>query len=371
MGIQELLREVANTYDASAGSYRHVVGQQVLRGVASRSDLALPSPLRAKGYGGRTTPAATPWIGVFDPRINEKPGEGLYLAYIFSADLRTVSLTLQQSISYLEQRLGRGLARQIHLRRNAARLRAALGAQRRNGWMDEPELRHRAERPRAYEAASVISRCYETDQLPAESDLMDDLSHAAQLLTNVNEVDLSWWSQDNADFVTAGYSSSVHSTASEDPLSGFHPKDSSDYFAKIAARQQVKKRSHEKLINSFGVYVVERGFTPTTHLMHPKDLVLHRAEERRSADEEWLVEAKVVRRGNPTEAVRQAVGQLFEYSHFLYEERRRPEPHLVGLFTEDIGGYSSYLEKHGIASIWQKGDEWEGSPLAGEWGMVR
>ncbi|MEE1802401.1 DUF3578 domain-containing protein [Streptomyces sp. JV176] len=370
MGIQDMLREVADTYDASAGSYRDVVGQQVLRGVASRSDLALPSPLRAKGYGGRTTPAATPWIGVFDPRINDKPGKGLYLAYIFSADLRTVSLTLQQSITYLEQRLGRGLARQVHLRRNAARLRTALERQRRIGWTDEPELRHNAERPRAYEAASVISRCYEAAQLPSEADLKDDLAHAAQLLERVHEVDLSWWSQDAADFAAAGYSSSVHAAASEDPLAGFHPKDSSDYIANIAARQQVKKRSHEKLIDSFGMFVVERGFTPTTHLMHPKDLVLHRTEDSESVGEEWLVEAKVVRRGNPTEAVRQAVGQLFEYSHFLYQEKRRPEPHLVGLFAEGIGGYSRYLEKHGIASIWQDGDEWGGSPLAGEWGII-
>ncbi|MFJ7997317.1 MrcB family domain-containing protein [Streptomyces sp. NPDC096310] len=370
MGIHGLLREVADTYDASAGSKKHVVGQRVLRGVAQRSDLLLPPGLFAKGYGGQTTPAATPWIGVFDPEVNSHAGKGLYLAYIFSADLQTVSLTLQQGITHLEDRLGRGRARQEHLRRQASRLRRAIATQRRSGWFDEPELRHHADRPKAYEAASVISRRYDTYHLPNEDTIQEDLAYASRLLKRVDIADRLWQFEDGPSFADVNYAPDGHRVREDDPLFGFHPKDSSDYVANIAAHQQVKKRHHESLIDSFGRHIVSRGYIPTTRLMHPKDIVLHRENDDATLGDEWLVEAKVVRGGNPTEAVRQAVGQLYEYSYFLYRQKKRAEPHLLGLFTENVGVYSEYLENRGIGSIWRDGDGWGGSSLATDWGMI-
>jgi hypothetical protein len=97
---------------------------------------------------------------------------------------------------------------------------------------------------------------------------------------------------------------------------------------------------------------------------HPKDLVL------RKDGIEWLVEAKTVKRGNPTKAVREAVGQLFEYNHFLYEQEGYPKPHLLALFTDDIGAYAAYLEGLGVASIWRTVDGWAGSASAATWGLV-
>ncbi|TFI24035.1 DUF3578 domain-containing protein [Streptomyces sp. 4R-3d] len=370
MGIRDLLLEVARTYDASEGTRSEVVGQRVLREVASRTDLPLPSGLFAEGHGGQTSAAATPWIGVFDPEINSSAVKGVYLAYIFSADLQTVSLTLQQGITHLEYRLGKGKARQEHLRRKAARLRRAAAIQRRNGWVDEPELRHEAARPKAYEAASVIARIYDVADLPEEASLESDLVYAADALKRTSTADRLWWFEDTNGQLELNYPPDDHMLHQEDPLAGFQPKDSSDYIANIAAKQQIKRRRHEELISEFGLHIAACGFRPTTRLKHPRDLVLHRQDEEQGMGDEWLVEAKVVRDGNPTEAVRHAVGQLLEYSHFLYSEKGLPEPHLIGLFTEDVGVYSSYLERRGIASIWQTRSEWDGSPSAKKWGMI-
>ncbi|WP_328312600.1 DUF3578 domain-containing protein [Streptomyces sp. NBC_00442] len=367
MGIRELLRDVATTYDRSAGSRRDVPGQRVLRSVAKRTDLVLPDGFTAQGHGGQTTPAATPWIGLFDSRGNSDPKQGLYLAYIFSADLKTVALTLQQGITSLEKRLGKGQAREAHLRWHAARLRRAVAAQRRQGWADEPSLRDGSTRPKAYEAASVIARPYATDRLPQEVDLQGDLLHAVDLLRSAEVANQAWWIADSGSSLTVGYDVSSHGY-NADPLAGFKPKDSSDYLANIRSKQQVKRRSHEKLIEDFALHSVTCGYAPRTDGQHPKDLVLSRHGADVTDADEWLVEAKVVRNGNPTDAVRQAVGQLFEYRHFLYQGRR--PPHLVGLFSEEIGVYSGYLEQHGIASIWQTDAAWGGSPLAREWGLA-
>ncbi|MBT2443189.1 DUF3578 domain-containing protein [Streptomyces sp. ISL-36] len=363
-----MLSEVASTYDRTAGSTRDVKGQQVLRRVASRTDLALPPGFKAKGHGGQTTPAATPWIGIFDERGERDPKKGLYLAYIFSADLKNVTLTLQQGITWLEDRLGRGVAREAHLRHHAARLRRAVRRQERQGWGDEPELRDKAARPRAYEAASVIAKSYDTAALPSDVALMEDLLVAIESLRRAEEADRVWWMSDDADALEMSYVPGGHAQPVADPLAGFHPKNSSEYVAQITARQQVKQRNHEKLIEDFGHYVAQRGYSPITRGQHPKDLVLRRSGAEAEMDAEWLIEAKVVRSGNPTKAVREAVGQLYEYRHFLYE--RQCEPFLIGLFSEEIGVYAPYLEERGIASIWREGARWGGSSMAHEWGLA-
>ncbi|GGR22313.1 MrcB family domain-containing protein [Streptomyces roseolus] len=374
MGIRDLLAEVASTYDRAAGSTREVKGQQVLRGVATRTDLVLPPGFRAEGHGGQTTPAATPWIGVFDTRGMQDPKKGLYLAYIFSADLKNVTLTLQQGITWLEEPLGKGRAREEHLRHHAARLRRAVKRRENVGWVDEPDLRDSATRPRAYEAASVIAKVYDTAKLPGDIALLEDLYVGVQSLRRAEEFDRLWWASGENDAFQLAYALKAHGEQDEfsprdfDPLAEFRPKDSGEYTAEIRARQQVKQRTHEKLVDDFGRHVVGRGFTPITLRQHPKDLVLRQQEPAEGQVDEWLVEAKIVRHGNPTVAVREALGQLFEYRHFLYP--KQPAPFLLGLFSEEIGVYSSYLEEHGVASVWQSADGWDGSARARGWGMT-
>jgi hypothetical protein len=105
------------------------------------------------------------------------------------------------------------------------------------------------------------------------------------------------------------------------------------------------------------VWAGAHGFRAST-AEHPKDLIL------RQGDREWLVEGKVLYRGNAAHAVRAAIGQLFEYERFLYAEPNR-RPRLVALFTEPIGGaYVDLLETLNIASVWRSGDAWAGSTSA-------
>ncbi|MGW7286010.1 MrcB family domain-containing protein [Streptomyces sp. NPDC054847] len=370
MDMRDLLLRVAELYDAGAGTEGHVPGQQLLRSVQKRKDLTLPDGYIAKARGGQGTAAATPWIGVFDPRITEDPKQGLYLAYIFSADLRTVTLTLQQGSTNLERKLGRGIALRQHLARRAAGIRQQMPGDSLQGWQRQPDFRDRGARAQAYEKGSIVARAYQVASLPPEVKIQADLLRATRLLQDAAAAEKVWMIDEGKSTTQVGYEGVGH--AVEDPLGGFHPKNSSEYLANIPARQQVKNRDHERLIAQFGPYVLERGYKPITDLVHPRDLVL-RERVPRSMDSgapEWLVEVKVIRAGNPTSAVREVMGQLHEYSYFLYGEKSLPRPHLIGLFTEDIGVYSHYLEGHGIASIWKASGGWSGSALAAEWNMV-
>ncbi|MFI1889155.1 MrcB family domain-containing protein [Streptomyces jumonjinensis] len=369
MDMRDLLLQVAASYDREAGTKGHVPGQRLLRRVQKHGGLALPEGYIAKGRGGQGSAAATPWIGVFHRDITEDPTDGLYLAYIFSADLESVTLTLQQGVTRLEAKLGGGQVLRRHLERKAAQIRAGLPTRSVQGcWAHQPRFGSTADGPRAYQAGSVAARHYSVAELPVESDLQADLSHAMGLLQEAASVERRAWHEEGRSLLNAGYEGGGHGMV--DPLSTFHPKDSRSYIAKIAAKQQVKNRHHERLIADFGPYIFTRGYIPRTDRVHPKDLVLHAVDTEPGNGAEWLVEAKAVRSGNATAAVREAVGQLKEYSYFLYQERDLATPHLVALFTEDIGVYSKYLETQGIAAIWQTDAGWQGSPLATAWSMV-
>jgi hypothetical protein len=143
----------------------------------------------------------------------------------------------------------------------------------------------------------------------------------------------------------------------EDPLKNFAPKDSSDYIAHLAGRVLVKSRAHEELIKDYGLWAGSQGFRPLT--LHPRDLVLERPES------EWLVEAKMLYDGNASEAVRAAIGQLFDYRYFFYAKPGLPLPLLLALFSESVGGaFVEFLESLSIVSVWRSAGSWAGSSSA-------
>ncbi|MFI9205838.1 MrcB family domain-containing protein [Streptomyces sp. NPDC053048] len=369
MGIRDLLLGVGESYDAALGTGKGVPAQDLLRQAGEVLALDRPVGLMAKGYGGKGSAARTPWIGFFDPDITEDPKEGLYLAYIFAADLKTVALTLQQGVTKLMERL-RGEELRAHLSPRAQMLRNALPADMVAGWDVRPDFNCNLARPLAYEAGSVVARIYELESLPSDSMLCYDLWHLADVLREAAVVADEVWAEGVvAEELQVGYVSTVHAPPvaaqrkrKPNGLAAFRPKDSSAYIAHIREQTIVKTRAHEDLINRFAEYIAQRGFTPFTD--HPKDLELEKDGQW------WLVEAKAIKLHNPTSAVREAVGQLFEYSHFLFEESDGGKPHLLALFTEDIKAYAPYLEGLGIASVWMTPGGWEGSPSAVSYGLV-
>lgn len=366
MGLRYVLAQVAVTYDKEAGTHIGVPGQDVLRSIA-HLDLPIPAGFIAKGRGGQSGKATnTPWIGVHDPDINENAKEGLYLAYIFAADLRSVWLTLQQGIEGLLRQYKKGKRLRDELQDRVNRLRSFPPLEHKlDGWL-EPAMSLNTDtwRAAAYEAASVAARRYDTGNLPTEADLRADLWHAAELLQEAARAErlLISRGEPNPGRLVVEYQTKPEHHMDATPnehLARFQPKDDSDYLAHIAAHTQRKQRRHERLIREFGEYAQERGLAPNTNV-HPRDLTLA------LPDAECLVEAKVVR--STTTAVREAVGQLLEYRHFLYKDC--PPPRLLALFTDDIQVYVPYLESLGIASVWKTPDGWAGSPSACAWGLI-
>ncbi|ONK13341.1 DUF3578 domain-containing protein [Streptomyces sp. MP131-18] len=362
--LRDVLLYIRETYDRNAKPKTGVPAQDFLRGIRNMS-LPLPAGLHAKGNGGKGGPAACPWVGVFDPDISAEAREGLYLAYIFATDMSSVSLTLQQGVEDLKGRGGyKTQAGRDLLRGKARRLQSAMLQDALAGWKQPLDLKAGSadKRPLAYEAGSIAARRYDLPAPPSEMALREDLWDAARILQLAARVEQKVRYSDGPEQLLVEYQpDDSHSHASQDTLDYFRPKNDADYVAHITARTLRKTRRHETLVAEFGEYVKLRGFIRNTKV-HPKDLVLRRG------DDEWLVEAKVVRVGNVMDAGREAVGQLFEYRHF-FSDRKNP-PHLLALFTEDIQAYADYLETLGIGSVWKTAEGWVGSRSAVDWGLV-
>ncbi|MFD8232745.1 MrcB family domain-containing protein [Streptomyces sp. NPDC059696] len=369
MHLRDLLIRIAETYDPKSGTSHGVPAQDLLREVERMTDLPLPHGFVASGYGGKGGASSTPWIGVFAKSINVQAQEGLYLAYIFDATRASVTLTLQQGVTRLSDTYPKLGDRLRELKRRARHLRAGLEPELAAHWAHTPVFASKLERPRAYEAASVAARRYEIASMPTEEALAEELRVASLLLRDAAASHRVWLQQpsENEPLV---YEGAGHLPLSgDDPLDGFRPNDSSDYYVHIKGGRRRRERPHEELIKDFGLHVVMRGYQPITLGMYPRDLVLRRPamDQQRS----WLVEGKAVKKGNATQAVREAVAQLFEYSYYWHQKRGEPKPHLVALFTEDIGHYAEYLEEHGIASVWRvEGADWAGSPTAVSWDLA-
>src|SRR5262249_55965151 len=148
------------------------------------------------------------------------------------------------------------------------------------------------------------------------SELVEKLSGKQEELTNLGE---------------------VYPAASEhNPLTGtFKPKSEEDYVAIIKASVQRRSRSHERLVRLAGEFFTSRGAEVITP--HPLDLVMTKPLS-------VIFEPKPVSTFGPLFAIRQAVGQLFEYRRFIgpHEARlcilldTKPEEHLVDYVENDL-----------------------------------
>lgn len=354
MTLSEYLRAVASGYERST---LESVGHALLKDARGELTPLIPAGLQVKASGGKGVPTLTPWIGIFDPDETESPQEGIYLVYIFTADLTEVVLTLNQGVNALLGKYGDPEARQ-RLAADARAVRDGLGAAV-AGTTSSVSFGIARRLQRAYEAGNIAGVVYQLDAMPSEETLVADLARFIDLYQAAVQVKRDLLQRSPG--IISSPSSAQTSTAA-DPLRRFAPKNDADYLAQLTGVPLVKTRRHETLVRDYGELAASLALSPATNV-HPRDLTLCRGETR------WLVEAKVVYSGNTTTAVRDAIGQLLQYRHFLYDTA--DSVRLVALFTEPIGdAYVDLLDSLSIQAIWKSAAGWSGSQSALDDGLV-
>lgn len=148
--------------------------QLLLRNAVNEPSEHVPAGYQIHGSGGRGTTTLSPWVGFFDSDEITSPQRGIYVAYIFAEDLRTVFLSVQQGITQLSNELRNARAR-AQLGANAELVRARLGEVL-VGFDRPMTLGTSGVRQRGYEAANIASKTYTVEALPPEEALRSDLA---------------------------------------------------------------------------------------------------------------------------------------------------------------------------------------------------
>jgi len=353
MDLGDYLRTIASDYARdSLDSPGHVL----LKDAPNVLGPLLPGGLVIEGSGGKGVPTLTPWIGVFDPDETDTPQAGIYVVYIYSADLSRVVLTLNQGVTKLRQELGQREAIK-RLRADVAAVRAGIAPAGLTGTVADVAFGVNRPLQRAYEAGNICGIDYDLAALPSTGQLEADLERFVDLYQQAVGVKRHLLLSAPGTISSPSVQQPAGGGPATDPLREFAPKSDSDYVAHLSGKRLVKSRRHETLVKQFGDHATALGLAPATNV-HPRDMTL-----APTGQDEWLVEAKVVYNGNVTQAVRETIGQLLQYRHFLYPTGSSVR--LLGLFTEPIGdAYVALLESLGIAAVWKDEGGWSGSPSA-------
>lgn len=363
MNLRDYFLEIARTYERRAGTGRGVPAQVLLRHAPEHLSEHVPPAFLVHGSGGSGTATSTPWVGIFDPDETVSPQFGIYVVYLFTTDLASLVLSLMQGITRISREMG-GIAKaRNRLISDAEAIRRDLPEVSLAGLSTVMDLnpagqRVKLDNQKGYSAANIASIEYAISSFPSEDALRSDLDRMLALYQDATAVKRRL--QLSSPGSIASPSIEVITKVNADPRHRFKPKNDSDYRAVIEGRTLVKSRKHERLVCEYGEWAEERGFVASTP--HPRDLVLARGKV------EWLVEAKFIRSGNATNAIRAALGQLLTYRHFLYDE---PPHGLVGLFSEPVGAaYVAFLDEMGVEVVWWDHGTWLGSESAVSSGLA-
>jgi 5-methylcytosine-specific restriction protein A len=124
-----------------------------------------------------------PWVAFFDPVVTGTAQEGYYVVYLFSSDMASVTLSLNQGVTALKRELGVPVARRVLVSR-AAILAAHVGEEYKARFSDDL-IDLRPLKPGSllelYEHGHAFGVTYGAAALPTEEQLAADLIEILRL----------------------------------------------------------------------------------------------------------------------------------------------------------------------------------------------
>jgi hypothetical protein len=325
------------------------------------------------GYHIRKSGAAVnlpiiPWISILNPELTTTTKSGLYIVYLYSADMKRLYLSMNQGYTrHLEVAEKDGFkGKNKHdracqtLRAEAADLLEGLKnydlKPDRN--IEKISLGSNAELSTGYESGHIVGYEYQLASLPNEETLLNDLSVMFTVYDATREINDELRISGAKDRITVSHDPKITARGSvlSDATSGFfEPRNSSEYVAYFRKMNYQVSPLHEALINEFAKYAEGKSFKPINKKIGARDLVLID-----KLGQEILVEAKTVGQSQEI-VVRQAIGQLFAYRYVYYAGGPIP---LIALFNRPIAElWQGLLTSLNIDFVFSQEGEWAGTGL--------
>ena len=367
MPLRELL-SIPSTlgYDHTGDS--HQSAQKAL--LRSRRELLnfVPLGYRVNRSGVSPNLPVIPWISILNPELTTTTRAGLYIVYLYSADMKKLFLSMNQGytrhaeVAKLSGYKGKALRDRAceTLRTEAADLFIGLSARDLIPRMNSATISLGADGdlPKGYEAGHIVGFEYDLRNFPSEEVLQKDLNDMFTIYdaTKMINDEIRSLGQKERITVSKDPRSVRKQTVKSEINSGFfEPRSTSEYVAHFSKMTYQVSPLHEALITEFANFAQSKSWSPINKKIGARDLVLVSG-----TGVEILVEAKTVGQSQEL-VVRQAIGQLFSYRYVYYEGKDIP---LIALFNRPIAElWQGLLSSLKIDFIYSYEGKWKGTGL--------
>lgn len=367
MSLRELLSAPAALSYDHTGDSQQPAQKELLN---SRKELSsfVPVGYRIKKSGVAVNLPVIPWISILNPELTTTTQAGLYIVYLYSADMGKLFLSMNQGYTRHEEVAGlsgfRGKAKHDRacetLRTEASDLLAGLKIRElvptRN--VASISLGAVGDLPKGYESGHIVGFEYSFSDFPSEEVLQNDLNSMFTIYDATRVINDEIRSLGHKERITVSKDPKIinkRTTKTEITSGFFEPRTTSEYVAYFTKMTYQVSPLHEALLTEFAKYAESKSWEPKNKKIGARDLVLVG-----KSGIEILVEAKTVGQSQEM-VVRQAIGQLFSYRYVYYEGKDIP---LVALFNRPIAGlWQGLLTSLNIDFIYGHENNWEGTGL--------
>lgn len=179
--LREILKLAATKYPLTEEERINFAGSEV--GKIVTKDLPLVIGKKANinlrdykidGSIGKGQFAEIPWVSVFRKSITETATKGIYIVYLFTADMKGIYLSLNQGFTYFKETYGTKQGRQ-EIKKVARYLQQTCKTIPES--LNLKEINLKAEKPlgKGYMPGHIAGKYYEVNKLPSSEELADDL----------------------------------------------------------------------------------------------------------------------------------------------------------------------------------------------------
>lgn len=187
MGIRNILEKIANEYlvEKNKTFTQNKLANFIRNESKGKIEFIInDSNYMVTGSPGKGQWSEVPWIAIFDKDITTTATKGYYIVYLFSADMKTVYLSLNQGWTELKQK--------INLNENAIYInrsfRKKLKKYNDKFLLENINLESNKALPKGYEIAHIIGKEYKTKNLPTEEVLIQDLKDLIKLYRKLKQI---------------------------------------------------------------------------------------------------------------------------------------------------------------------------------------
>jgi len=309
-----------------------------------------------------------PWISILNPELTTTTKAGLYIVYLYSADLKTLYLSMNQGYTrHKEVAKASGFQGKSAINKALKTLKSETKDLARELKINGPinlkttnsiDLKSIGELPQGYESGHITGFKYSLNSMPNENQLNTDLDFMFTIYDAVKEINDELRNNTKVERITLSRNIKAKSSSplikSEDQ-GFFEPRTRDEYVASFTKSSYTVSPLHEALINDFAKYVKTKNWEPQNKKIQNRDMIL-----QDKSGYEILIEAKSVGKSQEL-VVRQAIGQLFAYRYVYYQGKDIP---LIALFNREINEiWQGLLASLNIYCVYSKNNKWHGTGL--------